>query len=72
MCFPSPTKLAANCSRWPLSALELYEANRLGRDYPGRSADQEIYLSDLQVAARYNVSRNTVWRWAREGLGVSA
>lgn len=24
------------------------------------------YLSDKQVAARYSVTRQTVWRWARD------
>lgn len=26
-----------------------------------------IYLSVEQVAARYNVSKDTIWRWRREG-----
>ncbi|WP_148045577.1 hypothetical protein [Salinisphaera orenii] len=72
MRFPSPTKLAPNCSRWPLSALEKYEADRLGYQHESRPPDREIYLSDIQVAARYNVSRNSVWRWAREGAEVAA
>ncbi len=25
------------------------------------------YLNDRQAAARYSVSRNTVWRWAKDG-----
>ncbi len=25
------------------------------------------YLRDTDLAERYNVSRNTVWRWHREG-----
>ena len=28
----------------------------------------EKYLTDKQVAARYNVHRTTVLRWVREGL----
>ncbi|WP_363301091.1 AlpA family phage regulatory protein [uncultured Roseovarius sp.] len=27
--------------------------------------DATLYLSDEQLAARYNVSRGTVWRWHR-------
>lgn len=27
----------------------------------------EIYLSDTQLAARYNVHRATPWRWAQDG-----
>lgn len=25
------------------------------------------YLTDRQAATRYSVSRNTVWRWAKDG-----
>lgn len=25
-----------------------------------------LYLSDQQLADRYQVSRNTIWRWTRE------
>jgi len=28
---------------------------------------KDIYLSVRQVADRYGISRNTVWRWVREG-----
>jgi|GEM_PF-7037080 len=66
MQFPHPVKLGPNCSRWPLSLLELYEAERSGSRYKPRSKADEVYLSDTQVAARYNVARNTVWRWTRD------
>lgn len=26
------------------------------------------YVSDTQIAARYNVSRSTVWRWVKRGI----
>lgn len=26
------------------------------------------YISDLQLAARYNVSRSTIWRWRARGI----
>ena len=29
----------------------------------------EYYLSDTDLAERYSVSRNTVWRWHRERSG---
>lgn len=29
----------------------------------------EIYLSDLQVSARYGVCRTTPWRWSRTNPG---
>lgn len=66
--FPKPIKLGANCSRWPLSALEAYEAERSGRPHHRRATGDEVYLSDVQVAARYSVARNSVWRWARDGI----
>lgn len=25
------------------------------------------YARDTEIAARYGISRNTVWRWAKEG-----
>ena len=28
---------------------------------------QVVYFKDTQLAARYNVTRATIWRWAREG-----
>ncbi|WP_172960965.1 helix-turn-helix transcriptional regulator [Oceaniglobus roseus] len=28
---------------------------------------ENIYLSVEQVAARYNVSKDSIWRWRREG-----
>lgn len=29
---------------------------------------QEMYVSDLQLAKRYNVSRSTIWRWVKAGI----
>lgn len=29
--------------------------------------DQAEYLTDRDLAARYQVSRNTIWGWARSG-----
>jgi predicted DNA-binding transcriptional regulator AlpA len=29
--------------------------------------EHQVYLTDLQVAERYVVSRPTVWRWVRIG-----
>lgn len=29
--------------------------------------DNESFLNDMQVAARYGVARSTVWRWVQEG-----
>lgn len=31
------------------------------------ATQQPTYLTDRQAAARYSVSRNTVWRWAKDG-----
>jgi len=30
--------------------------------------DNQKYARDAEVAARYGISRSTVWRWARLGL----
>lgn len=27
---------------------------------------EQVYLRDTDVAARFGVSRNTIWRWTRE------
>lgn len=29
---------------------------------------KNLYLSDVQTAARYGVSRMTIWRWVRQGI----
>lgn len=66
MQFPSPIKLSAGSTRWPLSALEAYEAACKGQSAPHpRNTAEERYLSVKQVAARYGASVPTVWRWCR-------
>jgi hypothetical protein len=69
MHFPTPVKLGANLTRWPLSSLEQYEAEKSGRDCEPRPIEDEVYLSDVQLAARYSVARNTIWRWSRLSAG---
>ncbi|MCH9004944.1 MAG: AlpA family phage regulatory protein [Proteobacteria bacterium] len=27
-----------------------------------------VYVSDLQLAVRYSVSRSTIWRWTERGI----
>lgn len=62
--FPRPVKFRS-CTRWPLSALEQYEAECLGRPAPStRPPESERYLSVHQVARRLGVSVPTVWRWS--------
>jgi predicted DNA-binding transcriptional regulator AlpA len=34
---------------------------------PAEEATNESYLRDLEVARRYGVARQTVWRWAAHG-----
>jgi len=29
--------------------------------------DNSLYLKDSEVAARYGVTRTTIWRWVRQG-----
>lgn len=64
--FPIPRHLGVNTTRWPLSSLLHYEANRDGKCPPTLSPEQERYLTVREVAARYAVGITTVWRWARE------
>ena len=30
--------------------------------------NQDVYLSDEQVAKRYSVGRATIWRWSKQGI----
>jgi predicted DNA-binding transcriptional regulator AlpA len=61
--FPQPVKFES-CTRWPLSALEAYEAQSQGRPAPKpRPSEEERYLSVRQVAERLGVAVATVWRW---------
>lgn len=32
----------------------------------------QIYLSDSQIAKRYNVHRSTIWRWLNDRAGFPA
>lgn len=66
MQFPTPYRLEGS-TRWRLSDLLAYEAAQIGEPAPSLTPDAERYLQDVQVAERLGVSRNTVWRWAREG-----
>lgn len=34
---------------------------------PANTNSPETYLPDSYLSKRYSVSRNTIWRWAREG-----
>lgn len=70
--FPNPQRLGVNCTRWALSDLLRYEAARDGKQPPTLDPGQERYLSARQVAARYNASVTSVWRWARGGQGGAA
>lgn len=70
--FPKPVIFSPGCSRWRLSELEHYENETTGAAYPDRAPGDEVYLTDRQVAARYNVARVTPWRWARTGDEVAA
>lgn len=33
----------------------------------GTQEDMQQYLSDKELAARYGVHRDTIWRWAESG-----
>lgn len=30
--------------------------------------NQQVFHSDKELAARYRVTRQTIWRWVREGV----
>lgn len=51
-------------SRWSLSRLEQYEARCRGEPEPPSRGADEVFLDARTVAARYNVSLPTIWRWA--------
>lgn len=65
--FPQPIKLSPNCTRWRLSELERYETGT-----SDRTPETERYLSDKQVSDRYEVTRKTVWTWARVARTAAA
>lgn len=67
MHLPTPHQLGqGGCTRWRLSEILKFEAAKNGEPTPVIAPEAERYLSDVQVAERFGVSRNTVWRWARE------
>ena len=65
MKFPSPVKLGAGCTRWREKDLRRWEAACSGNAMPELADGPDVYLTDRQVAERYQVARPTVWRWAR-------
>lgn len=40
---------------------------KTGTPLAGKEQSNEIYLRDSDVAQRYGVARQTVWRWAAQG-----
>lgn len=66
MHFPTPYKLGEASTRWKLSEILAYEAEKTGAPAPDIPARDDRYLSDVQVAERLGVGRNTVWRWAKQ------
>lgn len=53
-------------SRWRLSEIMRYEAERAGTPVPHLEPQAERYLSARAVAERLDVSVSTVWRWTTE------
>lgn len=58
--FPQPVYMAGMRARWRLSDLERYEAGETDR-----TSEHEVYLSAVQVAERFRMSRVAVWKQAR-------
>lgn len=59
--FPPAVRLGPATTRWRESDLLAFEGVP---EIPASAASR--YLRDVEVAARYGVSRQTVWRWAAE------
>jgi|AntDeeMinimDraft_5_1070356.scaffolds.fasta_scaffold34668_2 predicted DNA-binding transcriptional regulator AlpA len=59
MNFPQPTKLPGMRSRWRLSDIERFE-----NGHTNRAAEDERFLSAVQLAERYSISRVSVWKLA--------
>jgi len=64
--FPSPHRFGAGATRWRLSEILAFEAARTGQKAEPLPPEQERYLRDQDVAQRLGISRNSVWRWAKE------
>jgi predicted DNA-binding transcriptional regulator AlpA len=64
--FPQPFKIADGTTRWKLSAILAFEAERTGTRAPNIEPQCDLYLSARAVAARLGVAPSTVWRWAAE------
>lgn len=59
--FPKPARLGPATTRWRESDLLAWEGIA---NIPPEA--HRTYLKDADVAARYSVSRATIWRWARD------
>lgn len=36
-------------------------------DMQSSAISRSVYVRDIDLAKRYSVSRNTIWRWSKEG-----
>jgi len=59
--FPQPAKLGPATTRWREADLLQFEGE--AEIPPGA---RSRFLRDTEVAARYGVARQTIWRWASE------
>ncbi|MAT66241.1 MAG: hypothetical protein CMN57_11430 [Gammaproteobacteria bacterium] len=64
--FPQPHKIGG-ATRWSPNEIRAFEA-ATGLDLPAPTG----MLSDTQLAARYGVSRATIWRWASKARKEAA
>lgn len=64
--FPQPVRIANGTTRWPLSGILQFEAERAGAQAPRLDPKEERYLSARNVAARLSVGVSTVWRWTAQ------
>ena len=61
--FPAPKKLGVSMTRWRLSEILQYEAERTGEPVPRIDPADERWLTVGEVADRFAASVPTIWRW---------
>lgn len=68
--FPNPVGLGPATKRWRESDLRRYEALLAGEQV-AESVGPDVFLTDREVASRYGVARQTIWRWCAKSRDTS-
>ena len=66
--FPQPVRLAPNSTRWTPDAIHAWEQAKGITGLPPLSG----LVRDRDLAERYGVCRETIWRWIKEGETAAA